>query len=232
MNPAPTKLYSILKKLTKQEILKYSNKTCEHGHPLLSHPNCLAKSIRYVESIGFLDIETSGFDAKFGVVLTWCIKRQGGEVLEGYLQGEDFNDKQGHYDKRILQDCINAMQEFDRIVVYWGKDRRFDIPFLRTRAAMMGLVFPIYQEQLVFDLYDTVKNKFRFGRNSMRAACDALGIESKETDINPKMWVDAVVGRDPVAMGYILQHNREDVNSTEKLWDVLNKFSNIPNTSI
>lgn len=232
MYSTPTKLYSILRNLTKGEILKYSNQTCEHGHPLLSHPNCLAKKINYTEEIGFLDIETSNFTATFGVVTTWCIKRRGGEILEGHMMGNDFEDKSGYYDKRILQDCVKAIQEFDRIVVYWGKDRRFDIPFLRTRAAMMGIVFPIYQETLIFDLYDIVKNKFRFGRNSLHAACSSLGIESKETDISPDMWVKATIGRDVQSMEYILQHNREDVISTEKLWDRINQFSNIPKTSI
>lgn len=230
--PSPTKLYSILKTLTKQEILKYSNQICEHGHPLLAHPNCLAKTIDFVEKIGFLDIETSNFTATFGIVVTWCIKEQGGKIYEASLGGEDFEDKQGYYDKRILQSCIETIQKFDRIVVYWGKDRRFDIPFLRTRAAMMGLRFPIYQESLVFDMYDVVKNKFRFGRNSLASACKALGIEAKETDISPDMWVKATIGRDIQSTEYILQHNREDVISTEKLWDEIIRYSNVTKTSI
>lgn len=232
MKPEPTKLYSILRRMTKGEILKYSNRMCVHRQPYLSHPNCLAQILHFEERIGFLDIETSNFTAPFGIILTWCIKKKNGEILEGCLQGDDFKEKSGYYDKRILQECIEAIKQFDRIVVYWGKDRRFDIPFLRTRAAMMGLVFPIYQETLVFDMYDIVRNKFRFGRNSLRSACSSLGIDSKETDINPKMWLDATVGRNKKAIGYILQHNREDVISTEKLWDRLNQFSNIPNTSI
>ena len=222
----------MLRKMNKQQILKFANQTCTHGHPYLSHPNCLAEQLGYKERIGFLDIETSNFSASFGVVLTWCIKEHGGEILEGYLHDEDFCDPTGYYDKRILQDCVKAVNSFDRIVVYWGKNQRFDVPFLRTRAAMSGVIFPIYQETLVFDLYDIVRNKFRFGRNSLRAACTALGIESKETDISPQMWVDATIGRSKEAISYILQHNREDVISTEKLWDRVNQFANIPDTSI
>lgn len=222
----------MLKTLPKQEILKYANRTCEHGHPFISHPNCLEKILGYKEKVGFLDIETSNFSASFGVVLTWCIKEQGGEIIEGHLQGDDYEDKSGYYDKRILKDCVTAINQFDRIVVYWGKNQRFDVPFLRTRAAMAGVIFPIYQETLVFDLYDIVRAKFRFGRNSLKAACSALGIDSKETDISPQMWVDATIGRSVEAMGYILQHNKEDVISTEKLWERINQFSSIPNTSI
>lgn len=218
--------------MTKQEILRLSKTMCEHGHPLLVHTNCLERQIGYKERVGYLDIETSNFSAAFGVVITWCIKEDGGKIYEGYLQEEDFQDKNGQYDNRILKECVEAMLLFDRLVVYWGKDRRFDIPFLRTRAASMGIGFPLYQERLVNDLYDIVKNKFKFGRNSLFAACSQLGIESKDTPISPQVWVDAIVGRKPEAIQTILQHNREDVISTEQLWHRISNFANTPKTSI
>lgn len=232
MNQTRTKLYNILKPMTKQEILRLSRTMCEHGHPLLSHPNCLEKSVGYQEKVGYLDIETSNFSASFGVVVTWCIKEDGGNILEGFLNEKDFQNEEGHYDKRIMQECVDAMLLFDKLVVYWGKDRRFDIPFLRTRAVSMGIDFPLYQERLVNDAYDIVKNKFKFGRNSLFAACSQLGIGSKDTPMSPQVWVDAVVGRKPEAIQQILQHNREDVVSTEALWHRISSFANTPKTSI
>jgi uncharacterized protein YprB with RNaseH-like and TPR domain len=124
------------------------------------------------------------------------------------------------------------MLKFDKLVVYWGKDRRFDIPFLRTRAVSVGVDFPLYQERLVNDLYDIVKNKFKFGRNSLAAACKQFKIESKETALSPQTWMDAVVGRNAEAIQTILQHNREDVISTEQLWNKISVFANTPKTSI
>jgi uncharacterized protein YprB with RNaseH-like and TPR domain len=227
-----TKLYKLLKGMTKQEILKYSQQMCKHRHSYLEHAECLEKVLNHKERVGFLDIETSNFSASFGVVVTWCLKEQGGEIYEGYLTDKDFKDKNGWYDKRILNDCVETIKDFDRIVVYWGKDRRFDIPFLRTRAVTMGIEFPLYQENLVNDAYDIVKNKFKFGRNSLAAACTQLGIESKETQMSPEMWVRATIGRDKKAISWILQHNREDVISTEKLWNRISNFANTPKTSI
>lgn len=222
----------MLKPLTKQEILRLSRTMCEHGHPLLVHPSCLERQLGYQEKVGYLDIETSNFSASFGVVITWCIKEDGGQIYEGYLQEEDFQSPDGQYDKRILKECVEAMLKFDKLVVYWGKDRRFDIPFLRTRAVSMGLDFPLYQERLVNDLYDIVKNKFKFGRNSLFAACSQFGIGSKDTPISPQVWMDATVGRKPDAIQTILQHNREDVESTEQLWHRISSFANTPKTSI
>lgn len=227
-----TKLYNMLKPLTKQEILRYSNTICKHNHPLLVHPKCLEKAIGYKEKVGFLDIETSNFSASFGVVITWCIKENGGEIIEGFLSKEDFKKKSGEYDKRVIQECVDAMEKFDRLVVYWGRDNRFDIPFLRTRAVSVGVNFPLYHERIVNDLYDIVKAKFKFGRNSLAAACTQLGIESKETPITPKVWMDATIGRKTDAINTILQHNREDVISTEKLWHRIRSFANAPKTSI
>lgn len=227
-----TKLYGILKGMTKQEILKYSKQTCPHGHSYLEHANCLEKALGHTERIGFLDIETSNFSASFGIVVTWCIKEKGGDIFEGYLEGKDFKEPSGFYDKRIMKMCVNTLKMFDRLVVYWGKDRRFDIPFLRTRALGMGIEFPLYQEGIVNDAYDIVKNKFKFGRNSLHAACSHLGIESKDTPVSPDMWVKAAIGRDRESIQYILQHNREDVISTEKLWDRISNFANTPKTSI
>lgn len=206
---------------------------CVHGHPLLSHPNCLEASIKYTERIGFLDIETSNLNANYGMVISYCISSSDNEeILEGWLTEEDFQDKTGHYDKRILQKCIKDMEEFDRLVVYWGKDRRHDIPFLRTRALMMGLNFPFYHEQIVNDLYDLVKNKLRLGRNGLQSACTAFGIESKEHPITPEIWMRAIVGHDEDAIQYIVSHNREDVISTKALWNRMNVFGSNPKTSI
>jgi uncharacterized protein YprB with RNaseH-like and TPR domain len=227
-----TKLYKMLRPLTKQEILRYANTLCKHGHPLIVHTGCLEQVIGYQEKVGFLDIETSNFSASFGVVITWCIKEHGGEIDEGYLQKEDFNNKDGQYDGRILAECVEAMRKFDKLIVYWGKDRRFDIPFLRTRAVSMNIDFPLYQERMVNDLYDIVKNKFKFGRNSLFAACAQFGIGAKDTQLSPQTWMDATVGRKPEAIQTILQHNREDVISTEELWDKIHVFSSTPKTSI
>lgn len=228
-----TKLYTLLKGMTKQEILKFSQQMCIHRHSYLEHAECLEKVLNRVEKVGFLDIETSSLNANYGMVLTYCIKSGGEDVIhEGWLTPSDFRNRQGHYDKRILKQCVTDMEKFDRLVVYWGKDRRHDIPFLRTRALMMGLRFPFYHEQVVTDLYDLVKNKLRLGRNGLQTACSAFGIESKGHPITPDVWQKAIVGHDKESIAYILEHNREDCISTEQLWEKMNVFGSLAKTSI
>lgn len=228
----PTRLYSILKRMTKQEILKYSKITCVHHQPYLSHPNCLAKMVHFEEKVGYLDIETSNLNANYGMVISYSIKEEGGKILWGVLNQEDFMRSDGFYDKRLIENCVRDMEKFDRLIVYWGKDRRHDIPFLRTRALMMNVQFPIYQEQIVNDLYDTVKNKLRLGRNGLQSACTAFGITSKDHPITPDVWQKAIVGRNKKALAYVLEHNKEDVISTELLHQKIKWFGSEPKTSI
>ena len=51
----------------------------------------------------------------------------------------------------------------------------------------------------------------------MDDACRFFGIPSKATPLNPDIWQDALCG-EKKAIDYILQHNKEDVISLEKLW--------------
>lgn len=97
---------------------------------------------------------------------------------------------------------------------------------------MMGLRFPLYHEQIVNDLYDVVKGKFRFERNSMARACEAFGVASKAHPIDFRTWKKALVGHSPESIAYIYEHNKEDVISTEGLYRAIKDFGSNPKTSI
>jgi uncharacterized protein YprB with RNaseH-like and TPR domain len=183
-----------------------------------------------IERIGFLDIESSNLNASFGYVFTYCIKElDNPKILERTVTRKDIHNK--IFDKRIMEQLIKDFKNFDRIVVYWGKNYRFDIPFLRSRCLRHGIDFPGYKELFVTDLYDSVKSKLRLGRNSLLSACRHLGINAKDTPIEPQLWMDASTG-DEKALATILQHNREDVISTEELWKVMRKFSGRQRSSL
>ena len=116
-------------------------------------------------------------------------------------------------------------------MVFWGKDRRFDIPFLRTRALYWGLDFPDYKSLVVTDCYDIVKAKLRLHRNRLESVCDAFDIPSKEHRLTPEVWVRAMAG-DKKSLDYILKHNREDVISLEAVWKKLERFARNSKVSI
>ena len=149
-------LYSLLRQLKKNEILRYSKQTCEHGHSLISHPQCLRKILGKEEKIGFFDIETSNLVATYGYIFSYCIKKLNGKILKGIITKKDM--EKGIFDKNLIKQLIIDMKKFDKLITYYGS--RFDIPFIRTRAIKYGLDFPVYKEIKHTDVYYIIRNRF------------------------------------------------------------------------
>ena len=220
-------------RLKKQEILWLFNHKCGHGHNFLEHPNCIEiekpNMCPVFEKIGFLDIEASNLKADFGIVFSYCIKEENGKILERIVSTKELN--RGIYDKALIGQLCSDIRTFDRIVVYFGTDNRFDLPFLRTRAVFWEADFPIFKEIKVLDLYPVIKRKFQLHRNRLETACDFFGIPSKAHRLKPDIWFKAMTGQKD-ALNWILKHNREDVQSLEALYHKVIKYANISDTSI
>ena len=220
-------------RLKKDELLWLLQHKCKHGHNYLEHPACFVKErppdCPFTEKIGFLDIEASNIKANFGIILSYCIKEENGKIFSGVLTRHDIMSQ--NYDKKLIEKCIKDLRRFDRIVVYYGGDNRFDIPELRTRAVMWGLDFPFYKEIKVLDLYSYIKRKFNFHCNRLEIACEFFGIKAKKHPIKYDVWIRAMSG-DKKALNYILTHNKEDVISLEKLYHKVVNYINGPNSSI
>lgn len=216
--------------MLKCDILDRVNFRCVHRHDGFSHKRCFEKARAQGERIGFLDIESGGsLDADWGFLLTYCIKKLDGPIIEGQIRPSEVRkavSTGGTKDKRLLEKFCKDVWQFDTLVVYYGRDKggryqRHDIPFLRTRAAKWNVKgFPMWKQMKVIDLYDIVSAKFKLSRKSMQNACRLFGIESKASPFNMEVWQDALAGHQE-ALNYILEHNREDVISTEKLFKVL-----------
>jgi len=221
-----TKLHYILQRLKKDDILKLASQRCEHGHTLFEHPACLEKELKS-ERIGILDIECSNLNASFGYIISYCIKELDGKIIERVITEQEI--RSGIMDKDLVQNLIDDMMKFSRVITYYGK--RFDIPFIRTRAVFHNLEFPLYQALHHTDIYFTMRHKFKLHSNRLETVCEFFGIPAKQHKLKPDIWQAAMAGNKS-ALLYILQHNREDVNSTETLYKKLLGFSPVHNTSI
>ena len=184
----------------------------------------LRKPTRYTTghemTIGYLDIESTGFSANIDVMLSWCIKGRGDKNVAGakITREELMSDKQ---DARIVELLVEEMNKYDLIFTYYGT--RFDIPFIRTRALYHKTFFPLYKQKSHKDLYYVVKSKLKLHRSSLMAATEFFGIAGK-TRVKPEMWQKARWG-DEKAMKYVYDHNVADVVILEKLHRKLEEYA-------
>jgi len=206
---------------------------CVHGHTNQEHPNCYKMANGKEERVGFCDIETSNLNATFGIIYTFCIKELDGEIYKYSVSTEDLY--RGEFDKNLLKNFIETTEKFTRLVVHYGSDRKFDLPFLRSRAVYWGLPFPEYKFLFVSDTYNILKNKFKLHSNRLETACDFFHIPAKKHKLNSDIWLLMITGNPKLmkkALDYIMVHNIEDVISLERLWKKISKFTRIAKTSI
>lgn len=222
-----------LNRLKKNDIIWLSQNRCKHRHYFIEHQNCFSKEnpkeSPLYERIGTLDIEASNLNADFGIVFSYAIKEKNGKILGRSLTRKEMENR--IYDKELMRECCENMKKFDRLIGYYCGDRRFDIPFLRTRAVYWKLPFPLYKQVKVTDLYSVAKNKFNLHRRRLETLCSFFGIKAKGHPMKPETWFEAMAG-DEKALNYIWAHNIEDVVSTEKLYDRIIEYSNKTETSI
>ena len=180
--------------------------------------------------MGYLDIESTGLNANWDYVISYGILSDNGKIYGRVLTRNEVRNPK-IIDKELMKEFAKDIQDFDRVVVYWGRDRRHDIPFLRTRCLKWKAHFPLYKDILVTDLYDLVKNKLKLHRNRMQNACEFLGIPSKKHPMNPDQWQAAKLG-EAKSLKYIWEHNKEDILSTRELYKVMEPFSSSRKLSI
>ena len=175
--------------------------------------NALAKL-----KIGYLDIEATNLNANFGYMLSWYIKEEGKNLYDFAVikKAEIFNYE---FDKRLVKELLVALKKYDVLYTHYGSDRRFDVPFIRTRAYAHGLQdgLPNYMEKFIMDTYPIAKNKLKLHSNRLGAIAEAVGVtDVKKTALSSKQWFLAMAGH-PGALKYIVDHNKKDVQLLERV---------------
>lgn len=107
----------------------------------------------------------------------------------------------GKWDYNVIKQLCEDLKKFDRIIGYYSS--RFDNSFVRTKAVKWNLEFPYFKELYHTDLYYIIRNKFAFHSNRLKVACDYFNIPSKEHDIKPEIFLNAITGKKS-AIDYVL----------------------------
>lgn len=219
-----------LNQLKATELRWMATHNCEHGHKFITHPKCYERfkaNGEPVERIGFYDIETSNLNADFGLMLSYAVKERKGNVQHGLITPEELNSPA--QDSRLVRELITILQTYDRIVGFYS--RKFDLPYIRTRAMAHDIHFPGFGEIKHTDLWAWVKFKMKLHSNRLAVAAPFLNIPAKGHQLNGKIWTRALAGHKP-SLKWILEHNIEDVHSTEQLFERLLPFNRLTNTTI
>lgn len=208
---------------------------CVHGHTGLCHPKCFEKEQGIKERIGCIDIEAGGLKANVDIMLSWAIKTfDGEEIWYDHITPKDLSN--GIYDKNILQTLVNTMWKYDRLVGHYADNYRFDIPFIRTRALMMGVKgFPAYGQMYITDTYALSKKYLKLTSNRQDCIGESLLPENIKTRVNFKYWLSVKYGNDTEkkkAIAYIVEHNLKDCEQLEDNYRILRQFGREVRVSI
>jgi uncharacterized protein YprB with RNaseH-like and TPR domain len=220
-------MHAPVTRLKKDEVVWLGTHKCKHGHTYLEHYSCYKGEVEDTEKVGFLDIEASNLKANFGIMLSYCIKVRGkDEILCDVINKKDMSNG---LDKRIVKNCIDDLRKFDRIVGHYST--KYDLPFIRTRALILGIDFPFYGEINHTDVYYMARHKLCLSSNRQGVIAEAVLGEDIKTRIEPKYWIPALQG-DPESLAYILDHNKRDAIQLEGNYEKLECFVRRVNKSI
>ena len=189
------------------------------------------------ERIGFLDIETEDLSGEYGVIFCWCIlDNDSGHIYEDAITLKDISkyksrhrDKQPKEDKRVIKSLVDRMCQYDRLIGHY--QCKFDLPFIRTRAVICGVDFPIYGEIFQSDTWLGLKHKFKLRRNSLENATRNLCGETRKDHLSLAIKHGCLRG-EKWAIKDTLVHCRKDVLDTRDLWNKIHMYSRKTNASI
>ena len=214
-------------RMKKVDIVRLSRWRCKHGETGLSHYNCYITENPDLERVCFLDLECSNLSADFGIILSYAIADEKSDTI--YSRIITKRELQTCLDKKIVENCLKDLKNFDRVVTYYGSN--FDIPFLRTRAVALGIPFFEFGELIHNDLYYTIRNRFKLSRNRLDNACMSLLGNTEKTRITAEYWIKALMG-DPQSLAYILDHNIKDVQELKRLYQKVLTYRKKTDTSL
>ena len=200
---------------------------CTHRHNYVRHFNCLIKDYNISEKVGFLDIETSNLKANFGIVLCWCILDDKGNLYEDWMTKKDVVS--GVEDSRVVETCIETMLKFDRVVGHYST--YFDIPFIRTRALIHGLEFPVTGKLYHTDTWKMARKSLCLHSNRQAVVAESLYGSTVKTRISHPHWRKAMMGN-AESMAEVVDHCEMDVLDLKKNYETLLPFCKPVRSSI
>lgn len=193
----------------------------------MSHPKCYDRENGLTERVGFFDLETSNLNANWGIILSYCILSDDGELYKCLIKPK--NIFSGDFDKQVCEQFCKDARKFDRLIGWYSE--RFDAPYSRTRCLHHKLDFPLYKEIKHTDAWKVCRKILKLHSNRLGTVAPFFGIRAKDHPLNPEVWLKCLSGNQD-ALNFVLTHNVEDVHSLRGVWHRLQDYQKVDNKSL
>jgi len=169
--------------------------------------------------VGLFDIETTGLDADFGVVLCAVVK---GWEKEPVIFRTDSKRHKPSDDSLVVGQTIDELRKYDILVAHNGV--YFDKQYLNTRALRWRLPQVLLPDTKIIDPVKLARTHLRLGYNSLDRLAQHFGTEHQKQDVNGQIWVKAGMDNDKEAMDEVVQHCVNDVLVLQDVMELLRPF--------
>jgi DNA polymerase III epsilon subunit-like protein len=160
----------------------------------------------------FFDIETTGLNPHENQVVLIGMKTKGKIGLWKLWEIKD--------EAKMISDALREIERLDETIVGYN-NLKFDVPFMLERLRILGKYEPRYwniHSKKWFDLYQYLGNDYR----SLRTWLQRANIRGKHPELHGKDIPKCFTGKD---FEKIVNHNIDDLNTSEKLFKFLKKMN-------
>jgi len=202
------------------------------------------KSGRYslydIFKIGYVDIEATNLKAQIGHILSIVnVVRdvQTDKVIDTRVYRVSKAEMESSLkrgvmdcDKRIIKEFFEDAVDCDMLVGHWFHGRkRFDMPFLRTRAMLLKIddTIPNYGYWRFGDTWRLGSQTLNSLGYRLNTLGQILGSPVEKTKLSGVQWWLAS-HCDKRGMDYVVDHNVKDCKITMKVHKMLERFNPIP----
>ena len=191
-----------------------------------------------VNNIGYVDLECENLDGNWGCIITASVyirnvqdesknKIVSWRITKKDLRRYERSGLKDEPDKHLVESLIKCLSKLDLVMTHYGVGwNKFDMPFLRTRAAVVGVKQLPYKKVKYGDVWKYSHLLFKVNSYRLETIGDLYGFKLK-TKLDPKYWRGAKIGNKK-SIDYILKHNKKDVLLTYKIHKEIESMMPVP----
>jgi uncharacterized protein YprB with RNaseH-like and TPR domain len=157
-----------------------------------------------------LDIETTSLFADTGMLVCAVLRRDG--------KDKTFFVESPKRERKVLSRLLAELRKCDGLITFNG--RSFDLPFLLSRALVIGIENISLDLGKHTDLYEDCKRALRFDRHSLDHIARLLGVDvdahmtGREV---PHLYLSYLSTKDAKVKNQIIEHCVSDIETMEKV---------------